>query len=230
MRRHHAEWHRHADRDQHGEEGQRQRRLNALADQRGDRLLEEEAFAEIAGQHPARPDDELLQHRLVKAELLADLRDLLAVGAIAGKDRRRIRRRQPQHQENKDRYDQHHGNGAEQSPEQVAIHRHGLLDLQTARAEKYPRPRRSNHLVSSMFQNTGAGAMTKPLTFLRIATGCTYSPTGISGVVSMARTCTASAIAFCLAGSVSRAKSSRSFSSSASHGQPNSALSHDEFR
>ena len=69
------------------------------------------------------------------------------------------------------------------------------------------------HLVISMFQNTGTGAIRKPLTFLRIATGWYYSPTGISGVTSMPRNCTASAIAFCLAGSVSRAKSSRSFSS-----------------
>jgi hypothetical protein len=33
-----------------------------------------------------------------------------------------------------------------------------------------------------------------------------------------------------LAGSASRAKSSRSFSSWASHGQPNNAFSHDAFR
>ena len=36
-------------------------------------------------------------------------------------------------------------------------------------------------------------------------------------------------MAFCLAGSVSRAKSSRSFSISASHGQPNIALSQPAF-
>src|SRR4029079_13437266 len=88
----------------------------------------------------------------------------------------------------------------------------------------------SPYLVISTFQSTGAGDVRKPLTFLRIATGCTYSPTGISGVYSMTRNCTASAIAFCLAGSASRGNSSRSFSSWGPHAQPNSAFSHDEFR
>src|SRR6202521_4476541 len=44
------------------------------------------------------------------------------------------------------------------------------------------------------------------------------------------RTCTASAIVFCLAGSVSRANSSRSFSICVSQGQPNNALSQLELR
>ena len=104
--RHHAERHRQANRDQHREEGQRQCRFDPLADQRGDRLLEEEAFAEIARQHPARPDEELLHHRLVEAELAADLRHLFGIGIVAGDDRGRIRRRQAEHQEDKDRNDQ----------------------------------------------------------------------------------------------------------------------------
>ena len=44
-------------------------------------------------------------------------------------------------------------------------------------------------------------------------------------VNSVLRFCAAAAISFCLAGSVSRANWSRSFSISASHGQPNIALS-----
>ena len=39
----------------------------------------------------------------------------------------------------------------------------------------------------AIVQNTGAGAIKKPLTFLRMATGARYSPTAISGVISMAR-------------------------------------------
>ena len=54
--------------------------------------------------------------------------------------------------------------------------------------------------------------------------------TGRDGRGSDARPSTSagrSAICFCLAGSVSLAKASRSFSIVSSHGQPNSALSHD---
>src|SRR5438034_11752786 len=46
----------------------------------------------------------------------------------------------------------------------------------------------------------------------------------------VARTWTCSAICFCLAGLVSRAKASRSPSMSLSHGQPNMALSHEALR
>src|SRR5215831_6551684 len=48
--------------------------------------------------------------------------------------------------------------------------------------------------------------------------------------ICVARTCTASAIAFCFSGSVSRANSSRSLSISGSHGQPNIALSQAELK
>jgi hypothetical protein len=142
MRRHHAERHRQAHRDQHREEGQRQRGLNPLADQRGDRLLEEEAFAEITRQHPARPDEELLHHRLVEAELAADLRHLFGVGVVAGDDRGRVRRCQAQHQEDKDRNDQQHGNGAEQPPQEIAIHGHDCPILKRRGRGNGPRPRR----------------------------------------------------------------------------------------
>src|SRR6185503_1315192 len=47
---------------------------------------------------------------------------------------------------------------------------------------------------------------------------------------STARNCTASAIAFCFAGSVSLENASRSLSSSASQGQPNVALSQEALR
>ena len=168
VRRQHAERNGDEHRDQDREQGQRQRRLDPLADQRGHRLLEEEALAEIAGQHPARPDDELLDHRPVEAELAADLRHLFGGGIVAGDDRRRIRRRQAQHQEDEDRNHQHHGNRAEQSPEEVAIHRHDRAILESERAAANRRPSSLHHLVISMFQNTGTGAIRKPLTFLRI--------------------------------------------------------------
>ena len=51
--------------------------LEPLPDQLGDLGLEEEGLAEIALQQIADPDHELLEDRLVEAELVADLGDLL---------------------------------------------------------------------------------------------------------------------------------------------------------
>ncbi len=73
----------------------------------------------------ADPDHELLQHRLVEAELPANLRHLLGIGVVAGDDRRGIGRRQPQHQEDEYRDDQHHRNGLQETSENVAEHVHG---------------------------------------------------------------------------------------------------------
>ena len=75
-----------------------------------------------------------------------------------------------------------------------------------------------------------AGATMMPSMFLRTAAGWYHWPRRTCVGYCVQRTCTASAIAFCFAGSVSRANSSRSFSSSASHGQPNGALSQLAFR
>src|SRR5262245_28167805 len=225
VRRQHAERNGDKHRNQDREQGERQGRLDAFADQRSDGLLEEEALAEIAPQHLAGPDEELLDHRAVEAKLAADLRHLFGGGIVAGDDRCRIRRGQAQHQEDEDRDQQHPGDRAEQSPEQVAIH--GSIP-ETKRAAR-SRPLPSHHFATSMFHCTGTGAIKSPLTFLRMAIGWTYSPTGIMAVISILRFWTASAISFCFARSDVRAKSSRSFSMSASHGHPNEAFSHPEF-
>src|SRR5262249_32053102 len=58
----------------------------------------------------------------------------------------------------------------------------------------------------SIFQNTGTGACSMPTRFLRINDRWYHCPSGMCVTISVARTCTASAIAFCLAGSASRAK------------------------
>jgi hypothetical protein len=63
--------------------------------------------------------------------------------------------------------------------------------------------------------------MTHPVTFLRVASGLTYSPSGAWVPISKARTWIASASAFFLPSSVSRANWSRSFSICSSLGQPN---------
>src|SRR5262245_7722760 len=85
-------------------------------------------------------------------------------------------------------------------------------------------PRERNAYLLT-FQNTGTGAVMIPAMFLRAAIGWYHCPRNRCVVAWVLRTCTASAIAFCLAGSVSRAYWSRSFSVSSSHGQPNIALS-----
>src|SRR6188508_1696297 len=74
-----------------------------------------------------------------------------------------------------------------------------------------------------MFHSASEGARSSPTTFLRKACGCTYCPS--IRCVGYSTSCRASAIVFCLLGSVSLAKVSRSFSISASHGQPNVAFS-----
>src|SRR5258708_1813253 len=66
-----------------------------------------------------------------------------------------------------------------------------------------------------------------PEMLLRKAVGAVNWPSGAKVGYSVRRTDTFSAISFCLAGSVSLEKASRSFSISASHGQPKVALSHE---
>src|SRR5690242_8140206 len=77
----------------------------------------------------------------------------------------------------------------------------------------------------SMFQKVMAGAVSRPFTLLRSAVGTVNWPSWTYVGYSRSRAWAASAIAWRFAGSVSRAKASRSFSISASHGQPNTAFS-----
>ena len=111
----HAERHGEADGDDQGADRQRQRRLDALGDQLGHGLLEEEALAEIALQDVADPDGELRPDRLVEPELGADVGDLVGGGVVAGDHRRRIARRQPQHEEDEDRHHRKNGDDGDQA-------------------------------------------------------------------------------------------------------------------
>src|SRR5437762_5626354 len=60
-------------------------------------------ISEIAAQDVADPDAELLPDRQFEAELLADRRDLVGGGVVARNHRRRIARRQSQHQRSEER-------------------------------------------------------------------------------------------------------------------------------
>src|SRR5215467_13794266 len=83
---------------------------------------------------------------------------------------------------------------------------------------------RTRHFFS-MFQKATLEATSTPSMFLRKALGCRYCPRTTCVGYSEARSLTASAMDFCLAGSVSLAKASRRRSNSLSHGQPNVAFS-----
>ena len=61
--------------------------------------------------------------RPVQAQAGADLRDLLGAGGVAGEHRRRVARRQAQHQEHQHRHDQQHRHGGQQpAREEVSVH------------------------------------------------------------------------------------------------------------
>src|SRR6185295_19387148 len=80
----------------------------------------------------------------------------------------------------------------------------------------------------SMFHSARDGVgVIRPVMLLRIAVGVVNWPSGTNVGYSSMRSCTCSAIAFCLAGSVSAAKASRSFSMVSSQVQPKVAFSHD---
>ena len=74
-----------------------------------------------------------------------------------------------------------------------------------------------------MFQNTGNGATTLPVTSLRIAMALLYWPRKACVGTSAARSWIFSTISLRLASSVSSAKALRSRVSSSSQGQPNQA-------
>ena len=115
--------------------------------------------------------------RLVEPEPVADGRDLLGIGIVAGDDRGGIAGGQPQHQEHEHRDDQHHRCGGDQTAQDVAEHasasaagsrkvRRRFHDSPAARAAA-----QLQHPYLLMFQNTGAGALRMPFTFLRAPIG-----------------------------------------------------------
>jgi hypothetical protein len=83
-------------RDEQGRQRERQRRLEPLRDQPGDREVGEDRDAEVALCQAPQPDRELLDHRPVEPELGAHRGDRFAGRVVAGDDRRRIARREAQ--------------------------------------------------------------------------------------------------------------------------------------
>jgi hypothetical protein len=100
----HAE--RNGDHDRHKEAQQRQlgRGRQAVADFGGDRLACGQRIAEIAMREIVGVAEELLDQRLVEAELLADLLDRLLGRGGSCKIRRRIARQRARQQERDDHH------------------------------------------------------------------------------------------------------------------------------
>jgi hypothetical protein len=107
-------------RNQHGDdqrEGrERERRLEALGDQRRDIDAEVERLAKVARKDLPEPDAELHRDRPVEPQACADLLDLLGVSRVARQNRRGIPRREAKQQEYQDRDDQQNGDRRRQPP------------------------------------------------------------------------------------------------------------------
>ncbi len=118
-RRHHAE--RYCDNNGQDERNrhQRERRLDALRDQRGDRQAGENRGTEVAVQDVPEPSAELYQKRPVEAEALANTLDVGGACLVARNDRRRIARCDVEQTEDEQRDDRHDRNGRENAPEDI---------------------------------------------------------------------------------------------------------------
>ncbi len=121
-RRDHAQRHRQHDGDDERHHGQRERRLQPLADQLRNRVRGEDRVAEIAAQQLPDPGEELDQQRLVEPQLGADLRDVLGRREIAGDDRGRIAGREMQQREDEHGDDEDHRHGRQQAADQEDVH------------------------------------------------------------------------------------------------------------
>ena len=125
-RRQHADGNGQRHRHEQGRERQRHGRLETLGDEARHRQVGEDRDAHVALQELRRPDEELLDHRTVEAELGADGRDRLGRGVLAGDDRRRIARREPQQKEHEQRHHRHDGQRGEQAADDVSGHDEAL--------------------------------------------------------------------------------------------------------
>ncbi len=120
--RDYAERHRDQDGENDGADRHRDRRLDPLADHLQHRHVRDQGDSEIAVQQPADPGEELRVQWLAKAERGADLFELFRRRVVAGQDRGRIARRQPQQQEHEQRNHAHHGDGGEDAAKQISEH------------------------------------------------------------------------------------------------------------
>jgi hypothetical protein len=106
--------HQHGDDQRQGRE--RERRLEALRDQRGDIDAKVEGLSEVARKDFAKPDAELDDDGAVQAQAGANLFDLVGVRRVAREDCRGIARREAKQQEYQDRDDQQNRDRRRQPP------------------------------------------------------------------------------------------------------------------
>ena len=111
-----------ADGKRQGHRHQRQRRLRALRDQRGDREVGEDRRAEIAVKDLPEPFTEPDQKRPVEPEAHADARDVVRGSLVARDHRRRVAGRDVEQAEHEQRHHHHHRDGGHDAPDDVAQH------------------------------------------------------------------------------------------------------------
>ena len=144
--RQHAHWDRYADGQDQCQNHQRDRRLQPLPNHAGDRQVGEDRHAEVTAHHVPGPFAEADQERAVEAQPGADTFHVRRRRLVAGDDGGRVSRCEIQQAEHEQRHDRHDRDRREHPPDEVA-----------------------EHQVFWTPQNTGNGALTMPLTFLRQA-------------------------------------------------------------
>jgi hypothetical protein len=94
------------DRDHNGHDGDIDRGPKAVGHHVDHVGVRDQRGAKITLKHLAEPRDELDVQRIVQAQPVPDTVKLRGRRGVAGQDRRRIARRQPEQQEDEDRDDQ----------------------------------------------------------------------------------------------------------------------------
>ena len=135
-RRDHAHRNGDAERQDQGQDHQRDGRLDPLRDHVGDRQVGEDRGAQIAVQDVPEPVDEAHQERPVEAERGADALDVGGRGLVAGDDRGGIARGDVEQTEDEQRHHQHDRDRGEDAADDVGQHQRGqgsALDPQRGR-------------------------------------------------------------------------------------------------
>jgi hypothetical protein len=120
--RSHAERHGDKNGQDQGKRHQRERRLDTLCDQRGNRQIGKDRGAEIEVQDMPEPGPEPDQKRLVEPQTLANTLDVGGARLVARDHHRRITRRDVEQAEDEQRDDCHHWHGRKNAPQDIGQH------------------------------------------------------------------------------------------------------------
>jgi hypothetical protein len=110
------------ERQQQRADGQLDRVEQAVADQLGDRRVQDVGVAEVAGDDAAQPHQVLQRKRPVEAEVAADRRHCLVARVGPGQRGGRVPRREAQQQEDDQRRQEHHHDRGGEPAKHIADH------------------------------------------------------------------------------------------------------------